>query len=189
MSIVLCNSGPLMALGKLNRLDLLAELYDKVQIPQAVYNEVVSQGLARGAPDALIVRLFWQRQGWPVVEVPPEVLSAYKPSVILDPGEREVLALARTLTAPLVLLDDQVARAEARRLGLRVRGTLGVLVQAFRGGLLSLLQIEWLLNEIAARPDIWIGSKLCNQVLRSLVEKNGNEKGPSHEHNNSGHPK
>ncbi|MCP4604561.1 MAG: hypothetical protein GY847_29235 [Proteobacteria bacterium] len=33
MSIVICNSGPLMALGKLNRLDLLAELYDKIQIP------------------------------------------------------------------------------------------------------------------------------------------------------------
>jgi predicted nucleic acid-binding protein len=61
MSVVLCNSGPLMALGKLNRLDLLAELYNEVQVPKAVYNEVVSQGLARGAPDALIARLFWQR--------------------------------------------------------------------------------------------------------------------------------
>jgi predicted nucleic acid-binding protein len=168
MSVVLCNSGPLMALGKLNRLDLLAELYNEVQVPKAVYNEVVSQGLARGAPDALIARLFWQRQRWPVVEVAPEVLSAYEPPVILDPGEREVLALAQTLADPLVLLDDEVARAEARRLELRVRGTLGVLVQAYRRGVLSLSQAEWLLNEIAARPDIWIGAKLCSQVLRSL---------------------
>lgn len=134
MSVVLCNSGPLMALGKLNRLDLLAELYDEVQVPRAVYNEVVTQGLARGASDALILRLVWLRQGWPVVEVPPEVLSAYEPPVILDPGEREVLALAQTLADPLVLLDDEVARAEARRLELRVRGTLGVLVQAYRRG-------------------------------------------------------
>jgi predicted nucleic acid-binding protein len=170
MSVVLCNSGPLMALGKLNRLDLLAELYDKVQVPQAVYNEVVSQGLARGAPDALIVRLFLQRQGWPVVEVSLEVLSAYEPAVVLDPGEREVLALAQTLPDPLVLLDDEAARTEARRLELRVRGTLGILVQAFRRDLLSLSQVEWLLNEIAARPDIWIGSKLCSQVLKSLRE-------------------
>ena len=50
MPIVLCNAGPLMALGKLNRLDLLAGLYGEVQIPRAVYNEVVTQGLARGAP-------------------------------------------------------------------------------------------------------------------------------------------
>ena len=70
MPIVLCNAGPLMALGKLNRLDLLASLYGEVQIPHAVYDEVVTQGLVRGAPDALTVRLFWQRQGWPIVNVP-----------------------------------------------------------------------------------------------------------------------
>ncbi len=44
MPIVLCNSGPLMALGKLNRLDLLANLYNEVQVSHAVYDEVVTQG-------------------------------------------------------------------------------------------------------------------------------------------------
>jgi len=170
MSVVLCNSGPLIALAKLNRLDLLADLYDKVQVPRAVYTEVVSRGLARGAPDALTVRLLWQRQGWPIAEVPSPVLSAYRPPVILDPGETEVLALAQTLTDPLVLLDDEVARAEARRLKLRLRGTVGILVQAYRKGLLTLAQTELLIDEIAARPDIWIGAKLCEQVLSSLRE-------------------
>ncbi len=168
MPVVLCNSGPLIALGKLNRLHLLADLYGEVQIPRAVYDEVVTQGLARGAPDALTVRLFWQRQGWPIVNVPEAVLSSYTPPVILDPGETEVLALAQTLKGPLVLLDDEVARAEARRLKLRVRGTLGILVHAYREGLLSFDQVEMLIREIAARPDIWIGAKLCEQVLASL---------------------
>ncbi len=83
-----------MALGKLNRLDLLADLYGEVQIPRAVYDEVVTQGLARGAPDAFTVRLFWQSQGWPIVDVPSAVRSVYSPPVVLDPGETEVLALA-----------------------------------------------------------------------------------------------
>ena len=131
-TIVLCNAGPLIALGKLNRLDLLTDLYEEVQIPRAVYDEVVTQGLARGAPDALTVRLFWRHQRWPIVDVPDAVLSAYTPPVVLDPGETEVLALAQTLADPLVLLDDEVARAEARRLKLRVRGTLGILVHAYR---------------------------------------------------------
>ncbi len=168
MPIVLCNAGPLIALGKLNRLDLLAGLYGEVQIPRAVYNEVVTQGLACGAPDALTVRLFWQRQRWPIVDVPDAVLSAYAPPVVLDPGETEVLALAQTLADPLVLLDDEVARAEARRLKLRLRGTLGILVHAYRRGLLSFDQVELLIHEIAARPDIWIGARLCEQVLASL---------------------
>jgi predicted nucleic acid-binding protein len=168
MPTVLCNAGPLMALGKLNRLDLLVDLYGEAQIPRAVYYEVVAQGLVRGIPDALTVQLFWQRQQWPIVDVSPTVLSAYNPPVILDPGETEVLALAQTLKDPLVLLDDEVARDEARRLQLRLRGTLGILVQAYRKGLLSLVQVELLIQEIAARPDIWIGAKLCDQVLKSL---------------------
>ena len=49
MPIVVSNAGPLIALAKLNRLDLLAELYGEVQIPRAVYNETVTQGLTYGA--------------------------------------------------------------------------------------------------------------------------------------------
>jgi predicted nucleic acid-binding protein len=168
MSVVLCNAGPLMALGKLNRLDLLAGLFGQVQIPRAVYDEVVTQGLIRGAPDALTVRLFWQRQQWPIVDVPEALLSAYAPPVVLDPGETELLALAQSLADPLLLLDDEVARAEARRLKLRLCGTLGILVRAYRKDLLSLDQVELLIREIAARPDIWIAARLCEQVLASL---------------------
>lgn len=169
MSVILCNSGPLMALGKLHRLDLLVGLFDEVSIPRAVYDEVVNQGLARGAPDASTVRLFWQRQQWLIVDVPEELLSAYVPPVVLDPGETEVLALAQSSTDPLVLLDDEVARTEARRLELRLCGTLGILVRAHQQELLPSNQAELLIREIAARPDIWIAARLCEQVLASLL--------------------
>lgn len=165
---ILSNAGPLIALGKLNRLDLLANLYKQVQIPQQVYTEVVTQGLARRATEALTIRLFWQQQNWPVVNVPAQILSAYNPPVTLDSGEMEVLALAQTVSNVLVLLDDEAARAEARRLNLPVRGTLGVLVQAYRNNYLTYSQTDLLLQEIAVRPDIWISVKLCQQVLDAL---------------------
>lgn len=157
-----------MALAKLNRLDLLAGLYKEVQMPRSVYDEVVVQGFARGAPDALTVHLFWQRRDWPIVDVPDTVLSNYTPPVMLDPGETEVLAWAQTFASALVLLDDEEARVEARRLKLEVCGTLGVFVRSFRKGLLSLEQTELSIRELGARPDIWIGSKLCERVLASL---------------------
>jgi predicted nucleic acid-binding protein len=69
-----------------------------------------------------------------------------------------------------VLLDDEVARSEARRLGLQVCGTLGVLVRAYHRRLLSLEQVELLIREIAVRPDIWISARLCTQVLAALRE-------------------
>jgi predicted nucleic acid-binding protein len=102
------------------------------------------------------------------VDVPDAVLSAYTPPVVLDPGETEVLALAQTLEDSLVLLDDEVARAEARRLRLHLRGTLGILVHAYHQGLLSFDQVELLIHEIAVRPDIWISARLCEKVLASL---------------------
>jgi len=168
MTVVLCDAGPLMALGKLNRLDLLAGLFGQVQIPRAVYDEVVTQGLVRGAAEALTVRLFWQSQQWPIVDVPEALLAAYTPPVTLDPGETELLALAQAVADPLLLLDDEVAPPEARRLGLLMYGTLGILVRAHRQGLLSFDQAELLIREIAARPDIWIAARLCEQVLASL---------------------
>jgi len=41
-------------------------------------------------------------------------------------------------------------------------------VRACRKDLLSLDQTELLIREIAARPDIWIAARLCEQVLASL---------------------
>jgi hypothetical protein len=45
---------------------------------------------------------------------------------------------------------------------------LGLLSQAYYSGILSLPQVELLIQDIAARPDIWIGTRLCEQVLQAL---------------------
>lgn len=167
-SHVISNAGPLIVLAKLNRLDLLAELYRQVQIPQEVYHEVVTLGTAQGAADALTFRLFWQQRQWPIVEMSADALAVYQPPVILHPGELAVLALAQTLPKPLVLLDDEMARTEARRVELAVRGSLGVLVQAYRQQHLTRAQVMLLIEEIGLRPDIWISTRLCQQVLEAL---------------------
>ena len=167
-SLTICNSGPLIYLAKLNRLDLLASMYGSVLIPRAVYDEVVVLGRERGHADALTIQLFLRQQRWPISVVAPETMAAYQPPVTLDPGELEVLALAKTVDDPLVLLDDDTARKEARRLGLRVRGTLGVLVQARRTDLITLSQAELLIIELFSRPDVWLSSRLCEQVIEQL---------------------
>ncbi|HZF07761.1 MAG TPA: DUF3368 domain-containing protein [Thermoanaerobaculia bacterium] len=168
---VLANAGPLIALAKLNRLGLLSDLYRVVQVPRSVYHEVVEQGLARGATDAGTIRLFLDRSGWPILEVPEPTIRGYDPLVVLDPGERDLLILAQSIPEALLLIDDEIARGEARRLGLAVRGTLGILAQARRAGLLTLQEVELLLLEIATRRDIWISEKLCQDVLAKLPEE------------------
>jgi hypothetical protein len=56
----------------------------------------------------------------------------------LDPGECEAIALAETLRADAVILDDKTARREAERRNLRVIGTLRVLDDAAVVGLVDL---------------------------------------------------
>jgi predicted nucleic acid-binding protein len=52
---VVCNAGPLIALGKVGRLGLLLKLYDTILVPREVYNEVVVNGLRLGASEAQAV--------------------------------------------------------------------------------------------------------------------------------------
>lgn len=165
---IFCNAGPAIALGKLNRLDLLAAIYPEVQMPEPVYHEVVLQGIVRGESDARVVRAFWRRQGWPVVPVLDEQWRSVQPAVALGRGELAVLTLAAQYVGAEALLDDALARTEARRLGIKVRGTVGVLVQAYTGQYLSLSDLEFLFDEIIERPDIWISEQLCRQVLQQV---------------------
>ncbi len=53
----------------------------------------------------------------------------------LDLGERAAIALAETMHADLLLIDEAAGRAEAKRRHLRVTGTLGVLRAGAEQGL------------------------------------------------------
>ena len=56
----------------------------------------------------------------------------------LDPGEREAIQLALEAHADLVLMDEKLGVRLARRRGLKVIGTLGVLVQGAKHGLVDI---------------------------------------------------
>jgi predicted nucleic acid-binding protein len=58
----------------------------------------------------------------------------------LGPGETEVLMLALELQDAVVVLDDALARRVAETLGIRLTGTLGLLLDAKRAGLVSVLK-------------------------------------------------
>lgn len=155
-----------MALAKLNLLHLLKALYGDVRFTRAVYEEVVVEGMRRGHDDASTAHRFLTHEGWQpvVVEALPEDLAG----VSLDRGELESIALAM-IDGGLLLMDEERGRAEARRRGITTRGTLGVLVQAFRSGLITAGQLRFYFDQIAERPDIWISPVLCQRLLREVL--------------------
>lgn len=54
MKKVICNASPLIALSSISQIELLKDLFQKIIIPQAVYQEVVEEGKNR--PGALEVK-------------------------------------------------------------------------------------------------------------------------------------
>lgn len=69
----------------------------------------------------------------------------------LHQGELEAMRLASEIDADLLLLDDLLARRKATRIGLKVIGTVGILLLANRQGRISssrtMVVVDSLVNE------------------------------------------
>ena len=165
---VVVNSGPLIALAKLNLLGLLAQLYDSVLIPAAVYDEVVTGGLDLAQPDAYSVQLAVIREELRVASMTATGMADEIQVLPLGEGEKQAIHVALTEATDYVLLDDLLAREEAQRLGLKVKGTLGMLAEAARRGALNRQERDLVFQAILDREDIWISQALVRRVWNEL---------------------
>jgi predicted nucleic acid-binding protein len=158
---VVSDTGPLIALAKVDHLHLLQALFHEVRIPLAVHRELV----AKSGPES--ARLESALQGFlklaPVSTLPSAVELA---TSRLHPGEREAIALACEQDA-LLLIDDHLGRAAARLLGLRVTGVVGVLIQAKKAKLL--LVVGPLLIEMRQRG-YWLSDEVLDVAAQLAGE-------------------
>jgi predicted nucleic acid-binding protein len=162
VTIVVADAGPIIHLSLVGRIDLLPSLFGRLLVPETVYREVVETG--EGLPGSAELR----EADW--FERAPHDPRADLFRLLraqLDPGEAAALWLAASRKAALVLSDDRQARVAAESLGIAVRGTVGLLVQAKRQGHLS--EISPLLLDLKGRG-AWISDKLIERVLREVGE-------------------
>lgn len=158
--IVVSNSGPIIALSGVGRLDLLKAVYGSVEVPLAVFREVVAGGGRPGAADL-------QAAAW---IVRADLSQRPDPYLIaeLGPGEAEAIALAAERPGTLVLLDERRARRIAQlAYGLKVRGTLGTLVAAKR--IRAVEAIRPLLKAMQ-RNGYYLADELVERVCREVGE-------------------
>lgn len=130
MREVISNTSPLQYLFQAELLDLLPALYGSIAVPAAVVAEL-AEGRLRGVALPDPTRLPWARIHT------MEDTALLRLATDLDRGEREVLALAKRMADPLVILDDGLARRYARLLDIPFTGTLGVLLKAKSTGHLA----------------------------------------------------
>jgi len=129
---VISNTSPLIGLFGINGFSLLRDLYTEVWIPRKVEKEFLAINKA-------IHREALQNAPWiKVVDLTnPQSTAAYQG---IDAGEAEVFALAAEHDARLVFLDENKARQKAREIGLTVKGTVGILLEAKREGLIDVIK-------------------------------------------------
>jgi len=127
---VISDTSPLNYLALIDLQDILPALFERVLIPEAVWHELSSPAAPLPVKDWLGTSPSWLDR---------RIVSQISPDLqTLDSGEREAIALAQSVEAGLVLLDERRGRRVARGLGLTVSGTLGVLDLAARRGLVDL---------------------------------------------------
>ena len=130
MRKVIVNSTPIIALSKVGLLQLLREMYGEVTIPQAVYDEVTRKNDV--AKKEIINSPWIHRER--VADNSARRMYMAK----LHDGEVEVMMLAQEHGPDhLVVIDDNAARKTAEYLGLRLTGTVGVIIRAKELGLVD----------------------------------------------------
>jgi len=158
---LICNTGPIVALSMIDRIDILRHLFELVAVPEAVHKEILEGGPINAG------LLNYRKAKWiKVMTLSNPIDPLLRTS--LDDGEAAVIGLARELNANLVLIDERKARKIARTIyGLHAIGSARVLVEAKRHGLLDNVGVA-----LQAMRDggYWIGDSIVDAALKQAGE-------------------
>ena len=156
---VVVNTTPIIALGKIEQLRLLRELYGSITIPIAVVLEVAVK-------DDFAFRHMVENFEWiKVAECPEYDRNAF--SSRLHAGEIEAIVLAQFLNADFLILDDNDARRTAINFGLNVVGTAGTLLSAKEHGIIN--DVKPIIDAMR-KNNFYLSERILNTVLRKAGE-------------------
>lgn len=134
MNIVISDTTALIILAKSDALSFLSNLFKKVYIPSAVYDELMFKD------DIVKYRIerFDDIELKPVGDV--KILERIT-KLNIDKGEIEAISLAIELDLMLII-DERKGRKIATSQGVKIVGVLGILIQNYKQGFLSLEEVK-----------------------------------------------
>jgi predicted nucleic acid-binding protein len=157
-TLVVCDAGPLIHLDEIAALDLLSD-FSAVFVPDEVWGEVEHhRAEALHHTDVNLSRVIVH------VEPDPE-FDALVHALILDAGEQAAIRLARQYSGSILLTDDAAARLAAEGLGLRVHGTLGLIIRAARRNLRTPAEVLALLQSLPHRSSLFLRADFLADII------------------------
>jgi predicted nucleic acid-binding protein len=143
--IIIADTSSLIGFVKIDSLNLLREMYGRVVLTKEVADEYGGP-----LPDWFEVRLVNDR----------EMIQSLLPALHL--GEASAIALAIETKNATLVIDEKDGRSVASQLGIRITGTLGILLKAKKQGRIAKLRplVEKLRNK---------GFRISEQLLQEIL--------------------
>jgi len=118
--VIISDTSCLIALTNIGILDVLRQLYETVLVTPEVADEY-----GESLPE------------WIAIKAVVDAGKTIAFNRFIDLGESSAIALAMETDEALLVVDDLEARRFALSLGLKITGTLGVLIRAFERGIIT----------------------------------------------------
>ncbi len=155
MVAIIADAGPIIALAKINQLDLLQQLFSEVLLTESVKNEV----LTSQSNDVLLIKTAIDN-GWLRCVTDPKLETVISRSLGL--GEKTAIELAlQSSEGALLIMDDLLARKKALRYQLNIVGTAMLIYSAENKQLIS--NADELIDELRLKK-----YRISKQVIDSI---------------------
>ncbi|GAA4457504.1 DUF3368 domain-containing protein [Nibrella saemangeumensis] len=149
--VVIADTSCLIVLRKINRLDLLQNLFGSITITRTIAAEYKLP-----------------LPNWIVVAQPVETETFLYLTGRLDAGESEAIALAAETQDSLLVIDEHKGKAVAKQLKLDIIGTLGVILKAKEAGVIE--SVKDVLTELRTQTDFRFSAAIEAVVLKKAGE-------------------
>lgn len=157
--IVVSDTTPIISLMKAGQLELLRQLFGVVYIPEAVYRELTDNEAFSEE-----VSMVQECEFLYVQKVDNgKSVTILQNFTGLDAGESEAIILADEMNSDVLLMDERKGRQVAKKLGIRITGTIGILTQAFDEGMLTKEDVERCIERLK-ESGIRISEKLYQRL-------------------------
>ncbi len=159
--IVVSDTTPLISLMKIGKLGLVGQMFGEVQMPGAVYDELISNPQFLREAQQIQASSFIKH----IVIDDAKSVELLRRVTCLDQGESEAIILSDLCQADLLLMDELKGRQVAGQMGLHLMGTVGMLRLAYEDKLLSYEDIMECIEVLRTN-----GRHISDKLFRELLE-------------------
>lgn len=150
--LVIADTGPIISLAVIKKLELLDALFGEVLIPFAVWEEL--QQSIKTSEFHIIEKYFKTKVR--------KINSINNLTFIMDYGESESVILYKELNARFLLIDDKKARKIAENFQVECIGTIGILIAAKKSGQIKKLKPNFV---TLLKNKRYFSKSLLNRIL------------------------